>query len=499
MLSQKIRSLWSNLTTEAMAGTGGLGAFWDRQHLTLVRIQRILTSLEVTHVSHFTLAQEGLEALVPEIKELMLIWSLQTAPIGLAVSPHMGFMRQVTLPRAARENVARVLSYELDRFLPLSAEQVSFDFQIVKQTETDLTITLMAYPNHLRESWLKLCADTGLKPVSIELAPTSVANAFALLKGLKPDYWVLVQTGERDFDVISIENNTVSRWHSERVPAGKKFLPFLRNELKQVFQSGVNPSAFFVYGPRASEIKIGLMEYLSFHVERDSEVAIKGLELESEPAPRILPAIGAALRGVGKVPIAINLLPESERTVVTLTGLFLNRVLLLLFFSLSLIWAGSALVYPKISLMKVESRLAQLRPGVQQVEKKLTDAQALAKQMEDIRNKAEQYPSTLVILRELTRIIPQHTYLYSLRARKGQIEIGGHSSSAADLIPILEKSGYFTKTGFVSPIVTESTGGEMFKIKAEIRSGGEVRTSPKAAQTPPAGAGGRGKDKKRRR
>jgi len=496
MLSQKIRSLWSHISTEAMAGTGSLGAFWDRHHLTLVRIQRVLTSIEVTHISQFTLAEEGLRALVPEIKELLSIWDLQNMPIGLSVSPHMGFMRQVTLPRAAKENLAKVMSYELDRFLPLSAGEVCFDFQIVKETETDLTITLMAYPNNLMESWLKLCSDTGLKPISIELAPTSVANAFALLKGVKPAYWILLQTGEQDFDVISFENNNVSQWHSQRVPPGKKFLSALRHELNQLFQSGMNPSAYFIYGPRAPEIKVGLMEYLSFPVVRDSELIIKGLELESEEAPRILPAIGAALRGVGKVPIETNLLPESERTVVKLTGLFLNRILLILLLSLALIWAGSIFIFPLLSLMKVESQLAQLRPTVQQVEKKLTEAQTVGKQLQDIQNKVGQYPSTLVILKELTQIIPEHTHLYSLRARKGQIEIRGKSSSAADLISILEKSGYFTKTGFVSPIVTDNTGSEIFKIKTEIRRGD--KNSRKAPQTPAAGAVSGRKVQKRR-
>ncbi|MDI6853213.1 MAG: PilN domain-containing protein [Deltaproteobacteria bacterium] len=496
MLNHKIRSLWSHISAEVTAGTASLGAFWDRQHLTLVRIQRNLTSIEVVHVSHFTLAEEGLKPLIPEIKELLLIWGLENAPVGLSVSPHMGFMRQVNLPRAAKENLDRVMSYELDRFLPLSAEQVSFDFQIVKETDTDLTITLMAYPQNLTESWLELCAETGLKPVSIELAPTSVANAFALLKKQRPAYWLLLQTGEQDFDIINIENNAVSYWHSERVPPGKKFLPALRQELKQLFQSGINPAALFIYGPRAAEIKIGLTEYLSFPVSRDSELEIKGLQLASENAPRILPAIGAACRGVGKVPIKTNLLPESERTEVKLTGLFLTRILLLLLGGLTLIWAGSAFIYPRISLMKVEGRLAELQPAVQQVEERLTAAQNLGKQLQDIQNRIEQSPSKLVILKELTRIIPEHTHLYSLRARKSQIELGGKSSSAADLIAVMEKSSYFTNTGFVSPIVTDSSGSEIFKIKTEIKSGWQ--NAGKAAPTPSPRPVGRGKSPKKR-
>jgi hypothetical protein len=47
--------------------------------------------------------------------------------------------------------------------------------------------------------------------------------------------------------------------------------------------------------------------------------------------------------------------------------------------------------------------------------------------------------------------------------------MGGLSKSAADLIPLLEKSGWLTKTEFASPIVTDANKLEHFKIKAEIK------------------------------
>jgi Tfp pilus assembly protein PilN len=131
---------------------------------------------------------------------------------------------------------------------------------------------------------------------------------------------------------------------------------------------------------------------------------------------------------------------------------------------------GSIFLHKKISLLRVENRLAELRPAVRQVENKLHETQELGKQLQNVQKRVEQYPSTLVILKELTRIIPEHTYLHSLKCKKDQIEIGGRSSSAADLIAILEKSGLFTKTEFLSPIVTDETGSENFRIKAEIKS-----------------------------
>jgi general secretion pathway protein L len=472
MLNQKIRSLWSTVTTEVMAGAGSLGAFWDRQHLTLVHIQKGFAAPQVSHAARWPLPEEGPEGLASQIAETLSAWGVQGGPVSLAVSSQLGFMRQVTLPLAARENLAKVVGYEIDRFLPLGADRLVFDYQVARQTETEITLALMALPREFIEGWLRLCADTGLKPISVELASTAAANAFALLAARLPYSWLLLRVGEADFDLIHIQSNVLRHWHSGRMTSADQLMADLPSEIKQL-SGETEPGALCIYGTGASQFRTStLMEQFSFPVIRESQVTVKGLELETGNAAHFLPALGAAMRGVGKAPVKTNLLPESDRAVVKLTGLFLTRVLLILLLSLGVVWIGSIFLHKKISLVRVENQLSQLRPAVQQVEKKLTEAQGLGKQLQDIQKKVEQYPSTLVILKELTQIIPEHTYLYSLRFRKGHIELGGKSASAADLISILEKSGYFTKTEFVSPIVTDDTGSEIFKIKAEIKGVG---------------------------
>jgi Tfp pilus assembly protein PilN len=473
MFNQKIRSLWSHVATEVMAGAGSLGAYWDRRFLTLVHIQKGLSAPQVMHAAQWPLPENGVEGLTAPITKALEDWGVQGAPVSLAVSSQMGFMRQVTLPLAARENLAKVVGYEIDRFLPLGADRLVFDYQIVKQTDTDLTLALMALPREFIENWLSLCATTGLKPIAVELASTAAANAFALMGERLPASWALLRVGEADYDLMHLQNNVVRHWHSGRTAPADQFVAEVTSEIKELAGQGADPETLCVYGEGAVRLRTStFMEHFAFPVIRESQITIKGLELGLDNAAYYVPALGAAWRGVGKAPVKANLLPESERTVVKLTGLFLTRVLLILLLSFSVVWVGSIFVYKKVALMRVESQLSQLRPAVQQVEKKLTETQAVGKQLQDIQKKVGQYPDSLIILKELTQIVPEHTYLYSLRYKKGQIEIGGKSSSAADLISILEKSGYFTKTEFVSPIVTDDTGSEIFKIKAEIKGVG---------------------------
>ena len=77
--------------------------------------------------------------------------------------------------------------------------------------------------------------------------------------------------------------------------------------------------------------------------------------------------------------------------------------------------------------------------------------------------------SKLQILALVTRTIPDHTWIYSLRLNAKQLEISGMSRSAADLIQLLDKSGIFSKTQFSSPIVNDASGNENFTIQAELK------------------------------
>ena len=92
---------------------------------------------------------------------------------------------------------------------------------------------------------------------------------------------------------------------------------------------------------------------------------------------------------------------------------------------------------------------------------------ALAKQMKSLR-KIGQSPDKLIILKDLTRLIPDNTWLFTLHLGK-YVDISGMSRSASELIPMLDKLGLFKKTEFASPIITDANKFEHFKIKAEFK------------------------------
>ena len=171
---------WDTLRASALTGMDGLGAYLGGEGLTLVQVKKGLSGIQVGRWSTYPFEPGKMEELGLVLPEIVSAWGLESCPVSLAVSPHLGFFRQASLPRAASENLAQVVAYELDRFLPLSADNLLYGFQVLAETETEIRLMLMAVPRDQVEACLRLLTEATLRPVAVELAPVAAAKAFAL-------------------------------------------------------------------------------------------------------------------------------------------------------------------------------------------------------------------------------------------------------------------------------------------------------------------------------
>ncbi|QND46480.1 pilus assembly protein PilN (plasmid) [Rhizobium lusitanum] len=119
------------------------------------------------------------------------------------------------------------------------------------------------------------------------------------------------------------------------------------------------------------------------------------------------------------------------------------------------------------------SRLAELTDTKQTqalaVRKKLERRQLEQKLLQAARaGKAESIPVTM-IWEELTRILPDSTWLTDMSIREDQVTIAGFSNSAADLIAILGASPLLSNPSFASQVLrTPGQEGERFSIQMRI-------------------------------
>jgi Tfp pilus assembly protein PilN len=457
---------WSALTASALTGMDGLGAYLGEAGLTLVQVRKSLSGFEVRRWGTYPAESGKWEELGRVIQETVSAWALQSCPVSLAVSPHLGFFRQVSLPRAASENLAQVVAYELDRFLPLPAGNLLYGFQVLAQTETEIRLMLMAVPRDQVEECLRLLTEATLKPVAVELAPTAAGKVFTLSGRTLPPSWLLLHLADSSFELTHIQDAKVKAFAQGRHLRGQDLSRAVLAQVDGMAAEGPGPRMLCIYGRDGTDFKAGALKKHELEVIYPRHLAIPGLRPDMN-LDQVLPAVGAGLSCFGQAPLGVNLLPPAARAAIQLGRFSFTALLLMVFVGLTCAWGASAFIQTRVELYRVNQQIAELSQEVKEVEGLLRESRVLAQQMESL-GKIAQSPDKLTILKELTRLIPNNTYLVNLRLSKQYVNLSGMSSAASDLIPLLDKSGLLKKTEFASPIVTDANKLEHFKIKAEF-------------------------------
>lgn len=457
---------WDALRASALTGMDGLGAYLGGEGLTLVQVRKTLSGIQVGHWGAYPFASGKMEELGLALPETVSAWGLESCPVCLAVSPHLGFFRQASLPRAASENLAQVVAYELDRFLPLPADKLLYGFQVLAETETEIRLMLMAVPRDQVELCLRLLTEATLRPVAVELAPVAAAKVFALSARPLPPAWLLLLLMDNSFELTQIQGAKVKAFAQARNVRGRDLSRAILAQVDDLAAARPEPQALGIYGRGGDDFKVGTLKKHELEVIYPSHLPITGLQPEMNLG-EVLPAVGAGLSCFGPAALGVNLLPPAARAAIRRGRFSFTTMLLLVLLGLSCLWGASAFIHTRVELFRVNRQIAGLSQEAKQVEGLLKESRALAKQMESLHKIAES-PDKLVILKGLTQLIPSNTWLFNLRLSKQYVNLSGMSSAASDLIPLLDKSGFLKKTEFASPIVTDANKLEHFKIKAEF-------------------------------
>ena len=149
-------------------------------------------------------------------------------------------------------------------------------------------------------------------------------------------------------------------------------------------------------------------------------------------------------------------------------GLLLLNLVLLVALGATLLWSRAARVErleTQVETARLQADVAvRLRRKVQKLEQ---EASFLLDRKRGIR-------PMLTLLDELSRILPDGTWLEEARLAPREIRLYGLSSQATTLISEIENSPLFEQVTFQAPVVQdERSGGERFQISAQITRPGD--------------------------
>lgn len=168
----------------------------------------------------------------------------------------------------------------------------------------------------------------------------------------------------------------------------------------------------------------------------------------------------------------VNLLPFSRRSPRPRWGRWLNLALAALAGLLLL----TAVFAPLVQQWKV---VADLRTSVDEARREAVTVAELDKKINRFVEESQfliqsrrQSPSVVVVLNELTRAIPDDTWIATFELKGSTMEITGQSPSASTILGLVEASSLFQDARFLSAVTKDpTTGKEHFELSAKVTSG----------------------------
>jgi Tfp pilus assembly protein PilN len=376
-------------------------------------------------------------------------------------------VRFLDLPAEAEPQLAKVIGYQLASLHPYKDDQVYWDCTVVdrdakaKQISVMVVLAEKSRVNGCKQALQEL----GLRLSGLTLGAAALA---VLVKPLLPQMALVVCGRNSGVELLSFRQGNLCA--AQEIPVEPT--PSAQERFDREWHRAVaafplsDPSTvpWFVCGSVPSPFS-GLLP-------GPSPMPAPKLNLSQHQGPVgfAWPALAAAYAGLirGASPF-INLLPPEERwqprAGVRLPVYGLSATAALLAFTLaSHAWIERALYGRALgrAVRRLEVPAQQLRRQNQET----TSLENRAAVLESLRAGTWQ---KLHLLQELTKLLPEGTWLQQLNVSEDTVEINGYSTRAAELVPPLENSPYFTQVEFTAPITRDNQNREVFRMRMRLK------------------------------
>jgi general secretion pathway protein L len=462
--------------------SSSIGIDFRQNHLILILLKRSFGRIKlVDYAIHTILPETQKEERQAQVISLVNSFfskhQVNRERVSIAIPREKVIVRFMRLPVAAKENLRKVLEYEMPKYIPFEKGEIYFDYCVLKEEKDRLHLFAVFAKKAEIDTYVSLLKRMGIQPISIQIPSTAAVNLFFYNKGGgESETSVLIDVSEPFFEMNLVQGKD---WReSLHLP-----LPEEEKEAKVIStfkrSGGIQPSAnstFFVYGLGVDETIVAnlkeaqqLKDVLLPPMDR-----IQGGEIGSKPY-KIYASIGIPLKGLVSPRVDLNLLPFEMRKKVREIGKPVLVALTSLALFLTLTWGGGIFIRYRSELNTVNAEIRKRRPEVEALEKLQKQRDNCCKEMSELDQIRSAEISKVEILQELTRLLPDTTWIWNLKYNGKEIELSGFADSASDLIPLLDKSPLFEKVEFMAPVTKEmqmrgdgNKEKERFKIKARI-------------------------------
>lgn len=394
---------------------------------------------------------------------------ISVSDIFIGVSGDQVMMRKIEFPLAVKENLRTTLEYEIEKYIPVSAGDIYFDYHIISESreEEKLKLLLVAVKKDVFEYYLEIAADIEKGVSGIGIVPAALANYCLHNQAVSQGFVSLLYKGDRGYDAVVLQNNALV--YAKPIAESKTsaddaaMICDQLKRLRDIFSPAEENAEVILYGISASDDRLhGLVREF-----KNIAPGITHTATRSEP---FIPAFGIALNGIHKVPVEINLMPLHLRKKPNKAGVYVMFFLSGLVVLAGILWAGSVMLQQRQILNTLDAELARLRTEASAIEQIQSETKQMKKNVSYLQSLRPGGAFVVEIAEELSNIIPTDAWLSDLELSGNELRLYGSAASASGLISLLEKSPLFADVEFISATRKDRSGKEVFRIGCKIEA-----------------------------
>ena len=367
----------------------------------------------------------------PQLDDLLLLG----LPLEIFTIVHF------TLPLAAAENLDDAVGYELMRHIPHDLEGLYWRYRCHEEEGGRLAISVTLAARSRLQGYLAAFTAVGLNL-------SAVFPALFLLAWMVHEPGLYLGGGGGQNEMVLFDGQSVNFQAWERAGGDDFDTDFLSRNLPLAENRGLVFEKAFLWSTTA-----GLPEGLA-----QLRPALVAVEINDLPDSLRLDWSG--------FPYSIDLI--SPQVLQRRRLWFKLEVAAVIFLLAALLGQPLAVLAGKRRhLQKLEKKLSVVRLEADKLSGIRKQNQATISHFETLSELVREQAVTIDLLKELTEVIPQDTWLRSLAIRARKIHLQGTSASATAVVKALEDSPFFNEVHFDSPVVKKGSS-ETFKIVVDL-------------------------------
>jgi Tfp pilus assembly protein PilN len=392
---------------------------------------------------------------------------IREARVNACVPRRSLLVRFLDLPAEAEAQLAKVVGFQLNTLHPFPEGEIYWDCTVVSRDQEKKQIrvlVVLAEKSRLDQHNQELLG-LGLRVSSMTFAAaclspilkTVIPEAALVILG-RPDGVELLGFHRGDLyatrDVSAESGEHVSERFEREMHAVRASFPIADPATVATFKWGSLPECF---AELLAEIPLLPRPKLSLATPA-------GLDLGG-----CWSALGAAYVDLERKSVgAINLLPAEKRWHPTRRAPRLLYALGSLAILLTIAAGAHRWVEEAFYARALNQQIRQWEVRAGEVRQQMKERENLVGSADVLEGVRQQTWRQLRVLEELTKVLPDGTWLQEVDVDKDSVIIYGYSDHAADLAQPLENSPYFSQVEFTSPVTRDAKNKETFRIRMRL-------------------------------